>query len=45
MAICLQCGALMHDEDAINHVCNLDDVIQKGQLLRRSGIIENFYKI
>jgi hypothetical protein len=34
MAICTKCGAIFSDEDEANHVCNPEDIPQKGETLR-----------
>lgn len=31
MGICTKCGAIMHDDNAINHKCNPLAVPQKGK--------------
>ena len=34
MAICTQCGLIMHEEDAITHKCKEEDKPVKGQPIR-----------
>lgn len=34
MAICTQCGALIHDDDAKDHVCKEEDKAKKGETKR-----------
>jgi len=34
MAYCTKCGALLHDEDMFDHVCDPDDVPDKGKPIR-----------
>lgn len=31
MAICFNCGALMHEDDMGKHVCNPANVVKKGK--------------
>jgi hypothetical protein len=35
MAICMQCGAMMHDEDMEKHVCLEEDKPEKGTPIRK----------
>ena len=37
MAICTQCGAIMHDGDMGTHVCAPEDLPVKGMEIKRSG--------
>lgn len=31
MSICLNCGTIMHPDDAKNHICNETEVPKKGE--------------
>jgi len=33
MAICTQCGAIMHIDDAPAHVCKTENVAKKGEVI------------
>lgn len=35
MALCTQCGTLLHDDDARNHICNPLDIVEKGKPIRK----------
>jgi len=35
MALCTQCGMLMHEEDADTHVCDPRDIPDKGKPIRK----------
>jgi hypothetical protein len=34
MAICLECGALVHEDDRKTHICLKEDKPQKGKLIK-----------
>jgi hypothetical protein len=31
MALCTKCGAIMHDDDADKHICDITKVPEKGK--------------
>jgi hypothetical protein len=38
MAICTICGAVIHDEEMDVHLCNEQDIPQKGYVIRKGKL-------
>ena len=34
MAICTQCGTIMHEDDTTNHKCKEEDIPKKGKPIK-----------